>query len=113
MKTLLRKFYNIRYLYKSQKFCVFYNNKNIKQATSTLNKNIRKIQIYNLLYIKKNNNKTDVFSRRLDLIKKKQKIYSLLKLYFDDQIIKRICQLNTIFIIKQNNLKMQYINGKK
>ena len=50
--------------------------------------------------LEKNNNKTNTLSRRLDLIKKKQKTYSLLKLYFDDRIIEKICQLNTIFIIK-------------
>ena len=57
-----------------------------------------KFIIYYIL--EKNNGRINALSRRLNLIKKKQKTYSLLKLHFDNRIIKKICQLNTIFIIK-------------
>ena len=69
---------------------------------------------FTIYYIpEKNNNKINIFSRRPDLIEKKQETHLLLKLHPDDRIIEKICQLNATFIIKQNNLEIQYINNKK
>ena len=47
-----------------------------------------KFTIYYILG--KNNSRINIFSRRPDLIKKKQEIYSLLKLHSDDRITEKI-----------------------
>ena len=39
--------------------------------------------------------------------------HSLLELHPDGRITGRTCQLNATFIMKQNNLEIQYVDGKK
>ena len=87
VKNVRKKIVKIHHIHESQKSVVFYQYEKIQQTSNEMIKNVKIIQIHDLLYIKKND-KTNALNRRNDYIKNKNTInHNIFKINDDKSLL--------------------------
>ena len=99
VKNVRKKIVKIHHIHKSQKSVVFHQYEKIQQTSNEMIKNIKTIQIHDLLHIKKND-RTNALNKRNDYMKNKNIInHNIFKINDDKSLSINIQKINAILKI--------------
>ena len=100
MKNVCEKKIKNYHIYKPQKFVKFHQNKKIKLMINRMIRIFKTIQIYDAIYLKKNNDRADALNKKNDHMKKKLKFsHNIFKLNKNQLLSANIKKLSAIIKI--------------